>query len=94
MDLAGRSESVLDAFATIRQRLPSSRIVLTPTITLELMHIARYGDTSRERNLALQGMIAARKFRIVPVNLMPVDHGIVELIGKNYVPPNCFLSQK
>jgi hypothetical protein len=82
MDLGERSESVLDALATIRQRLRSARIVLTPTATLELMHIARFGDTASERDLALNGMAAAHQSRIVPVNLMPVGHGIVELIGR------------
>ncbi len=82
MDLGEGAESVLDALATIRQRLRSPRIVLPPTTTLELMHIARQGDTARERRLALSGMAAARRLHIVPVNLMPVGHGIVELIGE------------
>jgi len=82
MDLGEKSESVLDALATIRQRLRSPRIVLTPTASLELMHIAPQGDTARERDLALSGMAAARRSRIVPVNLMPVGHGIVELIAR------------
>jgi len=46
------------------------------------MHIARLGDTAKERDLALSGMAAARRSRIVPVNLMPVGHGIVELIAR------------
>lgn len=82
MDLGEDSDAVLDALATIRQRLVSPRIVLPPTTSLELMHIARYGDTARERDLALKGMAAARKWRIVPVNLMPVGHGIVELVAR------------
>ena len=81
MDLGKESESVLDALATIRQRLLSSRIVLPPTAKLELMHIARYGDTAEERDLALNGIAAARRLRIVPVNLMPVGHGIVERVA-------------
>ncbi len=81
MDLGEESESVLDALATIRQRLRFPSIVLPPTTSLELMHIARHGDTARERELALNGMAAARRSRIVPVNLMPVGHGIVELIA-------------
>jgi predicted nucleic acid-binding protein len=82
MDLGEESESVLDALATIRRRLLSPRIVLTPTTTLELMHIAYQGDTAKERDLALKGIAAARRFRVVPVNLMPVGHGIVELIAR------------
>ncbi len=58
MDLGEESEAVLDALATIRQRLHSPRVVIPPTAKLELMHIARYGDTAKERNLAL----SVRKF--------------------------------
>ena len=82
MDLGEGSEAVLDALATIRQRLRSPRIVLPPTAKLELMHIARHGDTAKERNLALRGIAAARRWRIVPVNLMPVGHGIVERVAE------------
>ena len=82
MDLGEESESVLDALATIRHRLRSPRIVLPPTAKLELMHIARHGDTAKERDLALTGIAAARQWRIVPVNLMPVGHGIVERIAE------------
>jgi hypothetical protein len=81
MDLGRESESVLDALATIRHRLRSPRIVLPPTAKLELMHMARYGDTAKERGLALSGIAAARRSRIVPVNLMPVGHGIVERVA-------------
>jgi len=82
MDLGKESESVLDSLATIRERLRNCRIVLPPTAILELMHIARHGDTAKERNLALNGIAAARRFRIVPVNLMPVGHGIVERVAE------------
>ena len=82
MDLGEESESVLDALATIRQRLRSPRIVLPPTAKLELIHIARHGDTAKERTLALNGIAAARRSRIVPVNLMPVGHGIVERVAE------------
>jgi hypothetical protein len=82
MDLGRKSESVLDALATIRQRLRFVRIVLPPTTKLELMHITRHGDTAEERALALGGIAAARRSRIIPVNLMPVDHGIVERVGQ------------
>jgi predicted nucleic acid-binding protein len=82
MDLGQRSESVMDALATIRQRLRSPRIVLPPTAKLEVMYIARHGDTAEERDLALRGIAAARRWRIVPVNLMPVGHGIVERVAE------------
>jgi hypothetical protein len=82
MDLGQESESVLGALSTIRQRLRSPRFVLPPTAKLELMHIARFGDTATERDLAVSGIAAARRSRIVPVNLLPVSHGIVERIAE------------
>jgi hypothetical protein len=82
MDLGQESEAVLDALATIRQRLRSSRVVLPPTAKLELIHIAQHGDTEEERALALSGIAAARRFRIIPVNLMPVGLGIVERVAE------------
>ena len=82
MDLGEESESVIQALETIRQRLFSPRIVIPPTAKLELVHIARHGDTDRERKLALKGMAAARRWRIIPINLMPVGHGIVERVAE------------
>jgi len=46
------------------------------------MQIASQGDTAKERNLALSGIAAARRSRIVPVNLMPTGHGIVERVAE------------
>lgn len=82
MDLGAGSESVMDALETIRRRLSSVRIVIPPTAKLELMHIARESDTSDERNLAKRGIFAARLAGIVPINLMPVDHGFVEVVAE------------
>jgi len=82
MDLGRESESVLDALATIRQRLRSPQIILPPTTKLELIHIAHDGDTAQERDLALRGIAAARRSRIIPVNLLPVGHGIVEQVAE------------
>ncbi|MGO8763720.1 MAG: hypothetical protein ACLQSR_01125 [Limisphaerales bacterium] len=82
MDLGAASEAVLDALATIRQRLRSSQIILPPTAKQELIHIAQEGDIAEERHLALNAIAAARRSRIIPVNLMPVGHGIVERVAE------------
>ncbi|MBI5385620.1 MAG: type II toxin-antitoxin system VapC family toxin [Verrucomicrobia bacterium] len=82
MDLGAESDTVIDAIETIRARLTSPRLVIPPTPQHELAHIARYADTTEERDRALTGITAARRWRIVPINLMPVGHGIVERIGK------------
>lgn len=81
MDLGAESETAIDAIETIRIRLPSPRLVIPPTPQHELAHIASHADTAEERDRALAGILAARRWRIVPINLMPVGHGIVERIG-------------
>ena len=92
MDLGGESEIVIDALTTLRQRLRSPRIVIPPTAQQELVHIARHGDSLMERDQALAGIEAAQRWHIVPVNLMPVGHGIVDRIaerlrGRGLLPP-------
>lgn len=82
MDLGAESDSAIDAIETIRARLSSPRLVIPPTPQHELAHIARYGDTAEDRSRALAGISAAHYWRIVPINLMPVDHGIVERVGE------------
>ena len=82
MDLGEGRDTVLDALTTIRQRLPFARLVIPPTPQQELLHISRCADTAKERNIALAGIQAARHWRIVPVNLMPVGHGIVARIAE------------
>jgi hypothetical protein len=82
MDLGEESESVKDALATIRQRLAAPRIVIPPTAKLELIHIAQQGDTAADRNLALKAIAAARQAGILPINLLPVGHGIVERVAE------------
>lgn len=82
MDLGAEADTVIDAVETIRARLASPRLVIPPTPQHELAHIAHHADTAEERDRALAGIGAARQWRIVPINLMPVGHGIVERIGE------------
>ena len=82
MDLGAGLETVIDAVETVRSRLRTPRLVIPPTPQQELAFIARHGDTERERERARVGIAAARDWRIVPINLMPVEHGIVERIGQ------------
>jgi rRNA-processing protein FCF1 len=81
LDLADGRESVWRAVETIRQRLPGVQIVVPPTAVQELAWIAEHGDRE-ERSLALA---AARKlvavWSFVPLNLIPVGHGITERIA-------------
>ena len=82
MDLGQGAEATLDALTTLGRRLTSVRIVLPPTPRQELLHIARHAEALRERNTAIAGIQAAKRWRIVPVNLMPVGHGIVARVAE------------
>src|SRR6266481_2854696 len=82
MDLGEGAESVIDALTTLRQRFRHPRLIIPPTGQQELVYIARGGDTEKERLRARFGIEAARRWLIVPVNLMPVGHGIVERVAQ------------
>src|SRR5437016_3322489 len=89
MDLGERVETVLDALITLRQRFRHPpRLVIPPTAQQELVHIAHHGDTEKERLRASGGIEAARRWLIVPVNLMPVGHGIVERVAEKLRAPD------
>lgn len=83
LDLGNRSNAVADALETIRQRLSSPRIVIPPTAKLELAHIARNGETEEDRALACRAIAASREWGIIPVNLLPAGHGIVERVAES-----------
>jgi predicted nucleic acid-binding protein len=81
LDLADESEIVRDCLTTIRDRIPHFQIVILPTVIQELADLADTG-TPAEQELAL---IAIKNIRspwgFLPVNCIPVGHGIVEQIG-------------
>src|SRR6266700_7333670 len=85
MDLGEGAETVIDALTTLRQRFRHPRLI---TGQQELVYIARSGDTEKERLRARFGIEAARRWLIVPVNLMPVGHGIVERVAQKLRGPD------
>lgn len=83
LDFAAGSEAVLDAVATLRRRLRSAELIVSPTVVLELAEIEQHDPEPEARaaaRAALLSMRVAWGFR--PMNLMPVGHGIVEHIGE------------
>jgi predicted nucleic acid-binding protein len=82
LDLADGKENVWEAVDTIRQRLSGVQFVVPPTVVQELTWIVEHGDTARECRLALT---AAQKlvpeWQFVPLNLIPVGHGITDQIA-------------
>ena len=81
LDLALEVEAVVDALATIRQRLPEARFVVPPTVLHELALAVRTGETDRLRKAALRALSQLRAWGFEPLNLVPVGHGIVEQIA-------------
>ena len=81
LDLALGVETIIDAIETIRKRLPSVRFVVPPTVLQELALLFQTGDTERQRKAAHLALISLREWKLEPLNLVPVGHGIVERIG-------------
>ena len=83
LDLANDDELVIDCFATIKKRIPDSQIVVLPTVIEELADLADEGETLEEKTMALKVFKNLRRpWRFFPVNFLPVEHGIVEKIGR------------
>ena len=82
LELADEKESVWDAIDTVKQRLPGVQIVVPPTAVQELASLAENGDTAKERELALTAArILVSEWKFVPLNLIPVGHGITDRIA-------------
>jgi predicted nucleic acid-binding protein len=82
LDFALEVEAVVDAIATIRQRLPDARVVVPPTTLHELALATRTGETGRIRKAAFGALSQLRGWGFEPLNLVPVGHGIVERIAE------------
>jgi len=81
LDLALEVEAVMDALATIRQRLPNARLIVPPTAIHELALTMRSGGTQSVRDAARRTLSQLRAWRFEPLNLVPVGHGIVRRIA-------------
>lgn len=80
-DLADDLDDVVDAVSVIRERLREARLLIPPTIQHELANWALHGD-GQKRQLARKAIRLSHSWRIVPVNLIPVRHGIAERIAQ------------
>ena len=56
LDLALEVDAVVDAVATIRERLPNVRLIVPPTAIHELAFMARSGDTKKIREAAMRAL--------------------------------------
>jgi hypothetical protein len=73
---------VADAVAVIRERVAGVRLIAPPTVALELAYLSEFADEDGVRAAAQTALRSiASKWRIQPVNLVPVGHGIVDAIA-------------
>jgi len=81
-DLVQKVEVVIDCLETIAKRIPNSRITVLPTVIIELRKRTKSGDPKEQiiAEKALSNILNPWGF--VPVNCIPVGHGIVEQIGR------------
>jgi len=83
INFANKDEVVIDCLRTIKQRLPNPQIIVPPTVILELTHISEFDDEPKVRalaKLAVESLVDPWGF--LPINCVPVGHGIVEQIGR------------
>lgn len=80
-DLAADVEPVIDAIATIRRRIKNARFIVPPTALQEVALNATRGETEKKREVAQAALLRLRaEWNVEPVNLVPVQHGIVDRI--------------
>ena len=82
LDLAQGVADVVDALAVISERIAGVRLIAPPTVALELAYLSEFADEDDVRAAAQTALRSlASKWRIQPVNLVPVGHGIVDAIA-------------
>ena len=80
-DLADGLDDIVDAVSVIRERLRDGRFLIPPTVQHELANWALRGD-GQKRESARKAIQVGQSWRIVPVNLIAVRHGIAERIAE------------
>jgi predicted nucleic acid-binding protein len=79
-DLAEGLDDVVDAVFVIQERLREARFLIPPTVQHELANWALRGDGQKQES-ARKAIQLGQSWRIVPVNLIAVRHGIAERIA-------------
>jgi predicted nucleic acid-binding protein len=79
-DLANGLDEVVDAVSVIRARLRDTRFLIPPTVQHELANRAFRGENPTQE-VARKAIALAQSWRIIPVNLIAVRHGIAERIA-------------
>lgn len=91
IDWAQGHDDIPDCFQLIKRRVPGVSILIPPTVLQELGYFART-NAKNLGNTAIKTLELIRDERLLrPVNLVPVEHGIVEINAfkirqKNLIP--------
>ncbi len=80
-DLADGLDDTVDAVSIIRERLRDAGFFIPPTVQHELANLALCG-VGPKRKAARKAIQLGQSWRIVPVNLIAVGHGIAERIAE------------
>jgi len=84
LDLAQGVGDVVDAIDVIGRRIPAARLILPPTVGLELAYLTEFADEEEIRAAAQRALrLAASKGGVELVNFVPVGHGVIEALGAN-----------
>jgi hypothetical protein len=90
--LAIDAETSVSALEVIRKRLANPAIIVPPTVSIELaVEAVKAPGTPVGKAAARAIRLMLREWRFQPVNLVPVGHGIVDLIAgrileRGYIP--------
>jgi predicted nucleic acid-binding protein len=81
LNRAAEDEVIIDCVDTIKKRLQNVQIIILPTVILELTAIA--DDENDDAQMLAQKSLSSiiEPWEFLPVNCVPVGHGIVEQIG-------------
>lgn len=82
IDLAEPKEFAVDAIQLIRERLSPARIIIPPTAFQELVFMSEAFENAALREKARRALIQMRSHGLDVVNLVPVEHGIVDRVAE------------
>ena len=91
LDLAEGDEDCLDCIEELRRVTLAPKLVLTPTVVEELVHLAKFGEEKESQELANIALSSILKWGLQPINFIAVGHGIVDRVSeeirvKNLLP--------
>jgi hypothetical protein len=83
LNFADNVEVVIDCLDTIKSRLQNPKIIVLPTVILELTDISQSERDEHVKSLAATALGSIiDPWHFLPVNFVSVGHGIVEQIGR------------